>query len=240
MKMKALLDSGANAIYIDKAYAQKMKLPLTLLANPIPVYNVDGTWNAAGSITHCAEIIIQFQEHRERVTAEVTDLGKNQMILGYTWLSRHNPEIDWTTGTVHMTRCPWTCQTLKGKPPFTRQIESEEKDSLAHIFALKQDEPAPKTDPKPADLVPKTYHQYLKVFSKKESERMPIRKPWDHAIDLKETFKPKKGRLILLSPEEQKEVSDFIDDQLSKKYIRPSKSEQTSPVFFVPKKDGRK
>jgi hypothetical protein len=29
--------------YIDKAYAQKMKLPLTLLANPIPVYNVDGT-----------------------------------------------------------------------------------------------------------------------------------------------------------------------------------------------------
>jgi hypothetical protein len=35
-------------------------------------------------------------------------------------------------------------------------------------------------------------------------------------------------------------VSDFIDDQLSKKYIRPSKSEQTSPVFFVPKKDGRK
>jgi hypothetical protein len=76
MKMKALLDSGANAIYIDKAYAQKMKLPLTLLADPIPVYNVDGTRNAAGSITHCAEIIIQFQEHRERVTAEVTDLGK--------------------------------------------------------------------------------------------------------------------------------------------------------------------
>jgi hypothetical protein len=78
------------------------------------------------------------------------------------------------------------------------------------------------------------------VFSKKESERMPIRKPWDHVIDLKETFKPKKGRLIPLSPEEQKEVSDFIDDQLSKTYIKPSKSEQTSPVFFVPKKDGQK
>jgi hypothetical protein len=124
MKMKALLDSGANAIYIDKAYAQKMKLPLTLLADPIPVYNGDGTQNAAGSITHCAEIIIQFQEHRERVTADVTDLGKNQMILGSMWLSHHNPEIDWTTGTVQMTRCPWTCQTLKRKPPFARQIES--------------------------------------------------------------------------------------------------------------------
>jgi predicted aspartyl protease len=82
MKMKALLDSGANGIYVDKAYAQKMKLPLTLLANPIPVYNVDGTRNTTRSITHCAEIIIQFQDHRERVTAEVTNLGKNQMILG--------------------------------------------------------------------------------------------------------------------------------------------------------------
>ena len=69
---------------------------------------------------------------------------------------------------------------------------------------------------------------------------MPIRKPWDHAIDLKEMFKPKKGWLIPLSPEEQKEVSDFIDDQLSKGYIRPSKSEQTPPVCFVPKKDGWK
>ena len=127
---------------------------------------------------------------------------------------------------------------MKEKPPFAQQIESEERDSLAHILALKQEESAPKTDSKPANLVPQMYHQYLKVFSKKESERMPIRKPWDHAIDLKETFKPKKGRLIPLSPEEQKEVSDFIDDQLSKGYIRPSKSEQTSPVFFVPKKDG--
>ena len=103
---------------------------------------------------------------------------------------------------------------------------------------MKQEESAPKTDSKPANLVPQMYHQYLKVFSKKASERMPKRKPWDHAIDLKETFKPKKGQLIPLSPEEQKEVSDFIDDQLSKGYIRPSKSEQTSPVFFIPKKDG--
>jgi hypothetical protein len=190
MKMKALLDSRANAIYIDIAYGQKMKLPLTLLAGPIPVYNVDGTQNTAGSISHCTEIIIQFQEHCERVTAEVTELGKNQMILNYMWLSHHNPEIDWTTGIVQMTCCPWTCQTLKGKPPFTRQIESEEQGLQAHILDLKQEKLVPRSDPKPAYLVPRRYHQYLKVFSKKESKRMPVRQPWDHTIDLKETFKP--------------------------------------------------
>ena len=56
---------------------------------------------------------------------------------------------------------------------------------------------------------------------------MPIRKPWDHAIDLKDTFKPKKGRIIPLSPQEQEEVTMFLDDQLKKGYIRPSKSPQT-------------
>ena len=69
---------------------------------------------------------------------------------------------------------------------------------------------------------------------------MLIRKPWDHAIEFKDMFKPKKGRLIPLSHEEQEEVSMFIDDQLRKGYIQPSKSKQTSPVFFVLKKDGKK
>ena len=69
---------------------------------------------------------------------------------------------------------------------------------------------------------------------------MPIRNPWNYTIELKDMFKPKKGRLIFLSHEEQEEVFAFIDDQLQKGYIQPSKLEQTSPVFFVPKKDGNK
>ena len=69
---------------------------------------------------------------------------------------------------------------------------------------------------------------------------MPVRKPWDHTIDMKDTFVPKKGRLIPLSLQEQKEVFDFIDDQTRKGYIRLLKFPQTSPVFFAPKKDGKK
>ena len=64
------------------------------------------------------------------------------------------------------------------------------------------------------ELVTKKYHKYLKVLSKEESEKMLIRKPWNHAIELKDKFKPKKGRLIPLFHEEQEEVSAFIDDQL--------------------------
>ena len=63
-----------------------------------------------------------------------------------------------------------------------------------------------------------------KVFGKVELERMPTRKTWDHTIDLKETFKPQKGRIYPLSKNERKEVQKFVEDQLRKGYIRPSKS----------------
>jgi len=78
------------------------------------------------------------------------------------------------------------------------------------------------------------------VFGKIESERMLTRKVWDHAIDLKEMFKPWKGRIYPLSKNEREEVQNFVEDQLRKEYIRPSKSPQTSPVFFVGKKDRSK
>jgi len=73
-----------------------------------------------------------------------------------------------------------------------------------------------------------------------ELERMPTRKVWDHAIDLKEEFKASKARVYPLSRNKREEVQQFIQDHLRKGYIRPSKSPQTSPVFFVGKKDGGK
>ena len=90
------------------------------------------------------------------------------------------------------------------------------------------------------EMVPQKFLKWRKVFGKVESERMSTRKIWDHAIDLKKTFKPQKGRIYPLSRDKREEVQNFVNDQLRKGYIRPSKSPQTSPVFFVDKKDGSK
>jgi len=53
-------------------------------------------------------------------------------------------------------------------------------------------------------------------------------------------FKPSKAKVYPLSRNEREEVQKFMDEHLKKGYIRPSKSQQTSPVFFVGKKDGGK
>ena len=78
------------------------------------------------------------------------------------------------------------------------------------------------------------------MFGKVESEQIPTRKSWDHAIDLKEDFILRKGRIYPLSRTEKEEVQVFVESQLKKGYIRPSKSPQTLLVLFIPKKDGKR
>ena len=48
-------------------------------------------------------------------------------------------------------------------------------------------------------------------------------KPWDYAINLREDFVPKKGRTYLISREVKVKVREFVEEQLRKGYIRPSK-----------------
>jgi len=90
------------------------------------------------------------------------------------------------------------------------------------------------------EMVPNKFYKWLKVFGKVESGKMPIKKVWDHAIDLRDDFRVSKVRVYPLSRNEKKEVQKFINEHLKKEYIRPSKSPQTLPVFFVGKKDRRK
>ena len=103
-----------------------------------------------------------------------------------------------------------------------------------------EEEEAAKSEAEAKKLVLERFHKWIKVFEKKQLERMPIRKLWDHTIDVKEGFIPRKGKVYPLSREEREEVREFVKEQLRKGYIRPSKSLQTAPVFFVGKKDGKK
>ena len=57
---------------------------------------------------------------------------------------------------------------------------------------------------------------------------------------MKEGFVPRKEKVYSLSREEREEMHKFINKQLRKGYIRPSKSSQIVPVFFVGKKDEKK
>ena len=50
---------------------------------------------------------------------------------------------------------------------------------------------------------------------------MPTRKIWDHTIDMKEEFVPRKRKVYLLLREKREEIYKFIKEQLRKGYIDP-------------------
>ena len=88
------------------------------------------------------------------------------------------------------------------------------------------------------EIVPPQYHEYLRVFSKEASERLPEHGPYDHAIELIPDARMFHSKVYPLSPSEQVELDKFLSENLAKGYIQESKSPMSSPFFFVKKKDG--
>src|SRR3981189_2201315 len=119
----ALVDCGATGLFVNTEYVYLNNISTCRLTTPIPVYNVDGTANEAGAITEIADVILRYRGHAERTQLAVTWLGKQTMILGFTWLREHNPEIDWQMKEVRMSRCPPQCSTCRAEAKVKRQAE---------------------------------------------------------------------------------------------------------------------
>ena len=104
---KALLDSGAEGVYINANYVKKHQLPLQNLKILIYPRNVDRTPNRNGAIRHAAILQMEMgDDHKERVLFLVTDTENHDILFGMDWLKVHNPNIDWANNQIHMDWCP--------------------------------------------------------------------------------------------------------------------------------------
>jgi len=107
--VKALLDSSATGMFMDKKMTAKHGIKLQKLERLVTVKNIDGTNNSGEAITHQVKVNVYYKNHIERIRIDVCDLGRINIILGMPWLQAHNPEINWETREVRMTRCPQIC-----------------------------------------------------------------------------------------------------------------------------------
>jgi len=65
--------------------------------------------------------------------AAVIDLNETDMFLGHDWLVKHNPEVNWKSGTIKFTRCPGSCtmkyRDIKFKTRRIQTMENKEQDN---------------------------------------------------------------------------------------------------------------
>lgn len=98
-------------------------------------------------------------------------------------------------------------------------------------------------DPDPLSVTPDQYKDFADVFQKKDLDKLPPHRPYDLTIDLQKDehgndLLPKPSKIYPLNQEELKVLKEYIDENLKKGFIRPSKAPRPCPILFVKKKSG--
>ena len=189
-------------------------------------------------------------------------MGPDDLVLGYPWFAATNVQPNWTDGTLPTSITIRTRGAASGKPmpPLkvagtrnkVRKPSFMEDDDELYIRIIKMGHLAKTTVAQQLaeqatdkmvrswdQIVPSQYHQHAKVFSKTAAHRFPESRQWDHAIDLKgDAPSTMDCKVYPLSPGEDTALQTFLSENLTKGYIRPSKSPYAFPFFFIKKKNG--
>lgn len=226
-----LVDSEADANFMDYDLASKLNLPFLPLSKPVDASALDG--RLLCKITqHTPSVKLTFPEsHTEELCFHLYQAPLHLLILGHPWIVDHNPHIDWSTGKVKNwgTNCERCCFTVKKKdcdPPVAVQHKT-----------ISPEPPASETDFLDLSYMSSCYMDLKEVFNKSKATSLPPHHPYDCAIDLLPSSSPPKGCLYSLSGPEIQAMKDYIDSSLAAGIIRPSSSLAGAGFFFVGKKD---
>ena len=252
---EVLIDSGATDNFISKNLLHRLKIGYLPVETPIKIWNVDGTHNQDGTISHFTDLQVRTGTETKTLRFLITNLGKDEVILGYPWLTAFEPVIHWKDATLDKECQPVVISSVKpGETQVVKTTTEEEweeiiqeeeegpyailrKTTTASELAQKAIDKTPKTF---EQMVPEEYRCHARTFNEKESHRFPPERPWDHAIELiPEAPKSFDCKIYPMARGEEDSLWEFIKEQLEKGYIRLSKSPYASPFFFIKKKDGK-
>ena len=161
-EQKALLDTGATECFIHPRLIKCLKLKEHPLARPQHIQNVDGTINQAGRTTTGVCLVVKYQGKPQEHLFFVTNIGEDDVILGYLFFEAATPHINWKIGEL-----TGEVQALeKGNETYSIQLA---KTTMATQLAIQVPQEKKTWD----QLVPFKYHVYSKVFQEEASERFP-------------------------------------------------------------------
>jgi hypothetical protein len=110
--IKALVDSGATDNFIHPNFVKRMGLGQRELDKPKNIYNIDDTPNKSGQITHYLSLAVTTAGKTQEMRFLITDIGREDVLLGYPWLSTYEPRFSWRHGTIDESNLPIVLQTI--------------------------------------------------------------------------------------------------------------------------------
>ena len=131
---KALIDSGATNNFIHPHFAERMGLGSRMLSQPRKIWNIDGTPNKGGLLTHYIDLDMQTKGIHKEMRFLITNLGED-IILGYPWLATFKPHIVWGTATIDVAALPIVIRTVnmgihRNNPIIARTLSQSEMEAI--------------------------------------------------------------------------------------------------------------
>src|SRR5258708_1209685 len=261
---RALLDSGSSHSFVNEAFALKNKLKFSYLPKAIPLRMFDGS--TTSTVNRTCRIPITFSTGESHaLDLFVTKLDEEYLVvLGYDWVSQHNPRIDWVETKITF-RNPKTPPETPSPAPKAMDIRLVSKRTMGRIcqeagsetfllslssvqrmpnpFHTSPDRLAAKTTltAQPEDTLSRVhqqYHEFCDVFSGEKANTLAPHWLYDLKINLEEGAKLFHRPIYSLLPPELTALREFLEENVQNGFIHPSKSPWGSPVLFVKKKDG--
>jgi Retroviral aspartyl protease len=96
--IETLIDSGASGLFIDQNFTKNFEI--NYLDGPVKAYNMDGTESKQGTINAYVNLEFKLGDQKFNERFYVTGLGKQRIILGFPWLHKYNPIINWKKGEI--------------------------------------------------------------------------------------------------------------------------------------------
>src|SRR5258707_11815068 len=237
---RALLDSGSSHSFVNEAFATNNRLKFSYLPNPILLKMFDGS--TPSNVSKKVRMPITFSTgETHHLEFFITNLDKNySLVLGYDWLARHNPNIDWMETKITF-REP---KNPKKEPASSRKIDicmvstvtmtklCKDPGTSTFVISTTNLNPSQVTATEFLDSIPAEYHEFRNIFSGEKVGTLAPHRPYDLQISVEEGAKPVHGPIYSLSPPELMALWEFLEEHTRNGFIRPSKSPWGSPILL--------
>ena len=98
--VEAFLNCGANECFVSQRFIDKHRLGVRYMKTPRKIENADGSPNISGNLRYYTDLTIITGDQSHPLRFYITDIGPNNLVLGYPWFRITNISPNWKNGTI--------------------------------------------------------------------------------------------------------------------------------------------
>ena len=157
--VEAFLDCGANECFVSQQFIDEYQLGVQYMKTPRKIENADGSPNAGGNLRYYIDLTVTTGTQSHPLRFYITDIGPDDLVLGYPWFKPTNVTPDWKNGTIPATITIRTKRPASGKPRRIARFADTTTDILAKC---------------PMTRIPSTHPAFARLMSTDTRERLAV------------------------------------------------------------------